>query len=308
MTSISVAPSVSLEQCDARTNEGDRCVLGRVSILIPSYMRGEDLRTTLQHTVAQDYGDKEIIVVDDSTPTSTILDVVREFPNVTYVRTPENLGLIGARNFGAALCTGEFLLNLDDDSWLEDRLALTEIVEFMRAHPRTGVAGLNIRVPNQNYVWPVDSKSKLLRNYTGCGNVYRRGIIAAVGDYITEFHRQGEEVERSLRIMDAGYEIRSAPSIRVFHAQSVINRHPARHIAFTAANYLRRELIRAPLWLLPFGCLRALRWAVRHRNEMDRRVYISEVFGRRVPLLPFVRRYRAPVSTSTYLSALALNN
>ena len=307
VASISAAPLLNLEQA-ARANVSGHYVPGRVSILIPSYMRGEDLRTTLEHTVAQEYADAEIIVVDDSTPTTAISDVVRDFPSATYVRTPANLGLIGARNFGAVLCTGEFIVNLDDDSWLEDRGALTQIVAFMRAHPRTGVAGLNIRVPNQDYTWPVDSQSKVLRNYTGCGNVYRRTILDAVGEYITEFHRQGEEVERSLRIMDAGYEIRSAPSVRVFHAQSAINRHPERHIAFTAANYLRREMIRTPLWLLPFGCLRAFRWAFSHRQEMDCNVYLSELFGRRVPLFAFVRRHRAPVRTSTYLSALALKN
>ncbi|MCK1606585.1 glycosyltransferase family 2 protein [Bradyrhizobium sp. 166] len=281
---------------------------GRVSILIPSYLRADDLRNTLRYTMAQSYGDKEIIVVDDGTPNSTILDAVKEFPGAIYLRTPQNLGLIGARNYGAAHCTGEFILNLDDDSWLEDENGVEAIVTFMRNHPSTGVAALNIRLVERGYLWPVDSESCQLRTYKGCGNVYRREAIVAAGEYITEFCRQGEEVERSLRIIDAGFEIRSAPGVRIFHALSPINRNGPRHMAFEAVNYLRRELIRAPLWLLPVGCFRALRFAVRHRNDMDRKVYFSELLGKRVPLLTFVRRHRAPVRTLTYFTALQLRS
>lgn len=307
MMNVPVATAMRLEQsCDKSTSMAVAFVRGRVSILIPSYVRAQDLRTTLYRTIVQSYADKEIVVIDDGTPDSAILDVVKEFQGVIYLRAPKNLGLIGARNYGAAHCTGEFILNLDDDSWLEDDNGLELIVAFMREHPRTGVAALNIRLADHGYLWPPESQSTRIRTYKGCGNVYRREAITAAGDYISEFYRQGEEVERSLRIMDAGFEIRSAPGIGVFHAQSPINRSLARHLAFEAANYLRKELIRAPLWLLPVGCARALRFAIRHRREIDRKLYLSEVFGKRVPLLAFVRRYRAPVSTSTYFAALAL--
>lgn len=282
-------------------------VAGRISVLIPSYLRAQDLCTTLRHTVDQLYCEREIIVVDDGTPDDTIFNIVQRFPGVTYLRTPENLGLIGARNYGAAHCTGEFILNLDDDSWLEDNNGLDLIISFMRAHPRTGVAALNIRLVDKGYLWPIGSTTIRLRTYKGCGNVYRREALAAAGDYIREFYRQGEEVERSLRIMEAGFEIRSAPAIRIFHAQSPINRNSARHLAFEAANYLRKELIRAPFWLLPFGFARAVRFALRHWRELDGKLYFSELFGKRVPLLTFVRRYRAPVRTATYFAALSLD-
>ncbi|UPJ78945.1 glycosyltransferase family 2 protein [Bradyrhizobium sp. 183] len=307
-TDLRLASSLTEEQrllCN-RVSEAVSFDVGRVSILIPSYLRADDLRTTLRRSIVQSYSNKEIVVVDDGTPGSTIKDAVSEFPGAIYLRTPKNLGLIGARNYGAAHCTGEFILNLDDDSWLEDDNGLELIVQFMRQYPRTGVGALNIGLPDIGYLWPPNSGSALLPTYKGCGNVYRREAITAAGEYISEFYRQGEEVERSLRIMDAGFEIRSVPGVKVFHAQSIVNRNLPRHLAFEAANCMRKELIRTPLWLLPFGCLRALRFAVRHLREMDRKLYVSELFGIRVPLLSFVRRYRAPVSTSTYLTALKL--
>lgn len=296
----------NLSRPPARTGyqTGYSAVQGRISILIPSYLRPDDLRTTLSKTIQQTYLDKEIIVVDDGTPGDAIAQAVSDFEEVTYLRTPQNVGLIAARNFGASHCSGEFVLNLDDDSWLVDQCDLERIVQFMSEHPRCGVAALNIATTEKGYLWPFASDPQSLRTYKGCGNVYRSDILAKVGEYIPEFYRQGEEVERSLRILDAGYDILSAPNIRVFHAESTVNRNWPRHVAFEAANYLRRELIRAPLWLLPLGCFRALRWALRHRDEMDRELYRAEILGSRVPLLQFVRRHRAPVRTLTYFQVL----
>jgi GT2 family glycosyltransferase len=258
-------------------------------------------------TLRQDYHDIEIIVVDDGTPGQEIADAVKDFITVQYLRTPKNIGLIAARNFGATHCTGEFIINLDDDSWLEDDNDITKIVDFMNKNPKCGVAALNIGLDQVGYLWPRESPYTQQRTYKGCGNVYRHSIISTVGGYIPEFFRQGEEVERSLRIMDAGYDIIATPDIRVFHAQSNINRNWPKHLAFEAANYLRRELIRAPWWLLPLGLTRAARWAFRNRLAMDRQLYMSEVFGKRVPLIRFMRKYRAPVRTRTYFRAMRLS-
>ena len=62
----------------------------RVSILIPSYVRPDDLEHTLGETVKQNYHDVEILVVDDSTPGNSIRDAVAKFPNVRYEKTLKN--------------------------------------------------------------------------------------------------------------------------------------------------------------------------------------------------------------------------
>lgn len=280
--------------------------LGKASVLIPSYLRSDDLRRTLAKTLQQTYPNVEIIVVDDGTPGPEIEDAVRDFPRVTYLRTPTNIGLIAARNFGAAQCSGEFIVNLDDDSWLEDKDDLARIAYVMKQNPSCGILALNIRVEPDGYEWDDSEAPSEQRTYKGCGNVYRRSLIEQVGGYIPEFYRQGEEVERSLRVMDAGYKVLSCPSIKVFHAQSPINRNIARHLAFEAANYLRRELIRAPTLLLPLGIARAVRWAYKNRKVLDFELYRAELFGKRVPLGSFVRARRAPVRLKTYYKAWRL--
>ena len=278
----------------------------KISVLIPAYLRPDDLKVCLTHTLKQNYADVEIIVIDDGTPGDSIRQAVQAFPIVRYVRAPENLGLIGARNLGAKYCEGELILNLDDDSWLQDEDGLAQIVAFMESHPQVGVAALNVELAQIGFCWPVDSPSRPLRCYVGCGNVYRRDVIAQVGDYVEEFRRQGEELERSLRIMDAGYSITSTPWIKIFHAVSPINRNPGKHLAFEAVNYMRRELLRAPTILLPLGIFRALRFAIRHRRAMDFSVYREELLGQRAPIMGLLRKYRKPVRIPTYLTWLRL--
>ncbi|EIZ79790.1 hypothetical protein WSK_1615 [Novosphingobium sp. Rr 2-17] len=279
---------------------------GRVSILIPSYVRPDDLRHTLATTFNQTYPDYEVLIVDDGTPDDAIEKVAAEYKLARYIRTPHNIGLIAARNFGAERCTGEFILNLDDDSWLEGTDDLAAIVEYMRLHPKCGVISLNIGLPGQGYLWEQSAPSAPQRTYKGCGNVYRREVLEQVGGYLSEFYRQGEEIERSLRIIDRGYEIMSLPSVRVFHAQSSINRNMRKHFAYEAVNMLRRELVRAPLWLLPLGITRTARFVLNHKSDLDFDLLKRELFGKRVPLFNFVRAYRRPVKTRTYLHALRL--
>lgn len=274
-------------------------------MLIPSYIRPDDLKVTLEKTALQNYPDFEIVVIDDGTPGDSILDVCRQFPMVSYVRTPHNLGLIGARNFGSACCLGEYILNLDDDSWLEENNGLAQIVDIMENNPQIGVLALNIKAHGQ-LLWPSDAQSQPIRTYKGCGNVYRAAILPIIGPYVSEFRRQGEEVERSLRIYDAGYEVRSAPSICAVHMHSSINRNMPKHVAMEAVNYLRREVLRAPLWLLPIGLGRAVRYAILNRKHMDVALYFEELLGTRAPLLSLVRKYRTPVKTSTYFHSLRL--
>jgi GT2 family glycosyltransferase len=281
----------------------ERC---KVSILIPAYIRPDDLSQTISETLKQNYRDLEIVVVDDGTPNDSIKTAVSAFPSVRYIRTPKNIGLIAARNFGAHSCVGDLIVNLDDDSWLIDYNALTYIVDFMSTNPKVGVVALNIGLQDEKYQWPINANPFPVRHYIGCGNVYRREVIKKVGGYVEEFYRQGEELDRAMRVIDHGYSVLALPRVRVFHKRSPINRNPGKHLAFEAINYLRRELIRVPIILFPLGLYRALRFRFKHRKDMDRGLYAQELFGGRVPILRFVRMNRKPVRISTYLYCLKL--
>ena len=92
-----------------------------VSIIIPTRNRVSLLKETLGSVLSQDYGAREIIVVDDGSEDGTG-ELCRALP-VHYVRSPKR-GCSAARNTGASACSGDLLAFLDDDDlWPEGSLS-----------------------------------------------------------------------------------------------------------------------------------------------------------------------------------------
>lgn len=92
-----------------------------VSIVIPVYKVEKYLRQCLDSVVNQTYGNLEIVCVNDGSPDGSI-DILREYEkqdNRVKVISIENQGLSGARNEGTAMCTGDYLMYIDSDDWVD---------------------------------------------------------------------------------------------------------------------------------------------------------------------------------------------
>jgi len=128
-----------------------------ISVIIPTYKRSERLQHLLKQLTAQDAeqpGCYEIIVVDDGSPKSPCPEVEAIGCNAAVlVRCfrKENGGPASARNFGARMARGEFLLFVDDDMSVRP--------DFIRAHIETqkefGPALINC-----HFDWQVEADSK----------------------------------------------------------------------------------------------------------------------------------------------------
>ncbi|MFJ8940771.1 CDP-glycerol glycerophosphotransferase family protein [Streptomyces sp. NPDC102365] len=106
----------------------------RFSIVVPVHNVQGYLRTCLESVLGQSYGDFELIVVDDRSPDGSPA-IIDEFAardeRVVAVHLPVNGGIGPARNHGAKLARGEYLLFLDsDDSYTPGTLrAIAERVD-----------------------------------------------------------------------------------------------------------------------------------------------------------------------------------
>ena len=96
----------------------------KFSIIIPVYNVEKYLRDCLNSVISQSFTDWEAICVDDgSTDTSlTILKEYEEKDDRVNVIHKENKGLSSARNEGIKLAEGEYLIFLDSDDWLSNRM------------------------------------------------------------------------------------------------------------------------------------------------------------------------------------------
>lgn len=108
-----------------------------VSVIIPTYNRGDLISRAIASVIAQTYQNLEIIVVDDAS-TEDIAQAIAHIndPRLRYLRHETNLGGSVARNTGIKAAQGEFVAFLDsDDTWLPHKLQrqLAEISTISRS-------------------------------------------------------------------------------------------------------------------------------------------------------------------------------
>jgi glycosyltransferase involved in cell wall biosynthesis len=93
-----------------------------VSVIVTTYNRRSYVRGAVLSVLKQDYGDREVILVDDGS-TDGSEEEVRGLP-VEYVRK-ENGGISSARNRGIEISRGDYIAFLDvDDLWRKGKLSL----------------------------------------------------------------------------------------------------------------------------------------------------------------------------------------
>lgn len=99
--------------------EGENQKRPKVSVVVTAHNLAHYLPDTLRSIQAQTLKDWEVIVVDDCSADDPEA-VVKEMrdPRIRYVRTPTNLRLCGALNFGFKYTRGKYILNLDADNLL----------------------------------------------------------------------------------------------------------------------------------------------------------------------------------------------
>ena len=94
----------------------------KISVIIPTYKRADNLDRALQSLKVQSFKDFEVIVVNDSGPDyefiQKIRDVIKHYQkkiSLIYVENEKNIGGSASRNIGAEISKAKYLCFLDDD-------------------------------------------------------------------------------------------------------------------------------------------------------------------------------------------------
>lgn len=89
----------------------------------------------------------EVIVVDNSSGDNSA-SLIRELhPEVTLVRSSENVGFAAGNNLGAERAGGRFLVAINPDCELEKE-SFAEAVKYLDGHPDVGILGLKVVKPD----------------------------------------------------------------------------------------------------------------------------------------------------------------
>lgn len=97
------------------------CCKKTLSVIVPIYNVEKYVSKCLDSILNQSYKELEIVCVDDgSTDDSGIIADNYAFSDSRIsVIHQNNYGLVAARKTGAKNCTGEYIINIDSDDWIE---------------------------------------------------------------------------------------------------------------------------------------------------------------------------------------------
>jgi glycosyltransferase involved in cell wall biosynthesis len=196
-------------------------ISGLVSIVIPTHKRPALLQETIESSLAQDYKDLEIIVVDDAgePPVASLaLRAAQQRPGVRYVDRTAHLpggGGQQARNLGRKLAQGQYILFLDDDDLLSPT-CISRRVERLRDDGEAGACVGQCAVfrdtpKPDDPLWRVwitdqDDLEKFLSNrvpWQTSGPLWRATALDSVGPW-DESLQGGHDYEFHIRALARG--------------------------------------------------------------------------------------------------------
>jgi GT2 family glycosyltransferase len=214
-----------------------------VTVVVPTFRRPDALDVTLTSLAAVEHPTDrlEVIVVDDGSGDETP-EVVSSHPGVTFVRQ-ENSGAAAARNRGARVARGDFVLFVDDDIVVETSHLVRHLAVHAR-HPRALINGewefapatmaALQATPFGRYRLALEEEFRRAAPVEALNDgCFRCDVIPSqdlslsrelfweIGGFDEDFPAAGaEDQEFSLRARDAGCVLLRDPSIRLLHNDS----------------------------------------------------------------------------------------
>ena len=90
------------------------------SVIVPIYNVERYLRQCIESMIKQDFSSVEIILVDDGSTDSSsmICDEYAKVDKRIRIIHKKNGGLVSARQAGASVAMGKYILNVDGDDWV----------------------------------------------------------------------------------------------------------------------------------------------------------------------------------------------
>jgi GT2 family glycosyltransferase len=201
----------------------------RITVLIATRNRVEELRGTLLRLQALSDVD-QIVVVDNASTDKTWHCLRTEFPHVTSLRMPFNLGA-AARTIGAMATNAAYVAFCDDDSWWEEG-SLSRAADILDAHPRLAVVAAHLTVHPTGRPDPLNVAMATglprvanvpgvpVLGFLGCAVIVRRSAFLSAGGFDPRWHIGGEELPLALDLAAAGWELAYIEDVRAVHCPS----------------------------------------------------------------------------------------
>ena len=216
-----------------------------LSIITINYNRQKDT-CELIGTLPLEDKSIEVIVIDNASAQDEATIIKERFPQVKVIRSKENLGFAGGNNLGIKAAQGKYLFFLNNDILLKPQASdFRPLIARLKSSPKIGIVCPKIKFSWGNQLIQFASYTPLspitMRNKAiGCGEVdhgqfdtphptpyahgaammIKREVIEKAGLMPECYFLYYEELDWSMMIRHAGYEIWYEPTCTVFHKES----------------------------------------------------------------------------------------
>lgn len=194
-----------------------------VDIIIPSYS-GIYLNETINSCLNQSYKDCKITVVDNNSPYN-IKKICDKYPKINYMRSPDNNGPAGARNFGIKNTDRPYISFIDDDDIMHQDKVFHSMEEFKK-NSKIGMTCGNyqilvnrskLRQPFYKQSPTINWNSLMKQNFIASGSVsVKRDVVNDVGCFDERFWI-AEDYDCWLKISEK-YEIKYIHKILYYYS------------------------------------------------------------------------------------------
>jgi GT2 family glycosyltransferase len=212
-----------------------------VSVIVVAWNAADVLGRCLDCLFAQDYANREIVVVDDGSDDDTVAVAERALTrgSLALVRGDGNRGCPAARNLGLRHAGGEIVAFVDADGFADPRW-LTEIVAAFGDDPTIGGVASTVFYDDNPMVvngaggtvnrqgWAADlamNESYEVAELAtealypmGCGMAIRREALERVGPFDDRMLNYYDDVDYGTRLWRAGFRVVVAAAGWVDHA------------------------------------------------------------------------------------------
>ncbi len=185
----------------------------------------------------------EVFVVDNHSQDNSVRYLRRRFSRrIKLIESNHNLGFARANNMAIRQSEGEYVLLLNPDTFVSET-AISQVIDFMDAHPNAGGAGVQMHNSNgtvaresrrglptpwvsllkmcgfssryymSNLSWEEPGQIEVM---SGAFMMLRRSVLDKVGMLDEDYFMYGEDIDLSSRILKAGFENWYVPA-RIVH-------------------------------------------------------------------------------------------
>ena len=217
-----------------------------ISVIVPVYNAENYIKRCVDSILCQTYKDLELVLVNDGSKDNS-LEILREYEqkdNRVNVIDQENKGVSGARNTGLENTSGEYILYVDADDWIEkDTLEIlikqsenADIVFFGSDNAETPEQSKRQSVDTYE-IWDQDKQMlEFMKHKTMTGMLWNKLIRRSLTQnlFFNEKTGYGEDAEFLWKVLKKSQKMLVTKEVLYHH---VLEKTSISHLSFSDKKY-----------------------------------------------------------------------